>query len=864
MKAILDSLQRCNIQTVFFQIRSMCDAMYASSYEPWSRFVSSERGANPGYDPLAFVIEEAHLRGMELHAWLNPYRYSSSSTTYGTGSSDYSTVHSDWLLDYGSYAMILNPGLPEVKQRIKDIVAEVVSKYNVDGIVFDDYFYAYGGTSSTLDAAAQALYKPSTVSVGDWRRQNVNQMIKGVYDTIQALKPYVTFGVSPFGTWTTSQTVATARGLTLPSGVGTTGDMYSEIYCDPVAWLEQGSVDYISPQLYWTTDSSYPYGILANWWSGIANLFGKHFYSSQSLSSLTASSTKASSVILQGEEVPMNGISTLERSIISQKSTITRAESAVSAFTPDEIGLQIDYNRLYDLNGAPGSVFYSNNKILSTSGFIDYLRKNKFTNEALNPAIAWKPYSLQNLVTNLALSGKTLSWNSDADNVRYAVYAVPIQIASSGTTPHYGTSSYLQGISYSKQFTLNDSVSSATHQISVSVLDRFGNEFSVRELNKATVAAVDVEPTSPIQGNVSLLPSYFKWKAVAGAYAYVVEIATDEAFQNVVFSSETNENQALCRLQKNMGDGIYYWRVRALVPNATSLWSSSATFVSKTFAISSPTDGETGVSLTPQIVWDNIGESASYTVQVATSSSFGSADMVYSSVLQGVSRLSLPAGYLLPETTYYVRVLLSNEGAEAISSTVSFTTLSVDITVPVITNPVSGSTVGGTSLKINWQEQYSKGFRVELSTSSSFPSRGTTVKSVGAYIYTTTYEGLSAQTYYVRVKAVNSAGYTDPSDVVVVTLSGNSGIDQNSLSGLFAYITKVNSLDQLIVNANQTMDNVAVSIVSIQGHTLSTQYYGLTEGVNKIDLSGLNGLTTGVYLVVVKTPKGRLVLKYKH
>lgn len=859
LKAILDSLQRCNMQTVFFQIRSMSDAMYASSYEPWSRFVSSERGADPGYDPLEFAINEAHARGMELHAWLNPYRYSSSLTTYGSGANDYSSQHPDWLLDYGSYAMILNPGLPQVKQRIKDIVGEVVSKYDVDGIVFDDYFYAYGGTSSTLDASTQALYKPASMSVGDWRRRNVNQMIKGVYDTIQALKPYVTFGVSPFGTWTTDENVATARGLTLPSGVGKTGDMYYEIYCDPIAWLEEGSVDYISPQLYWTTNSSYPYGILANWWSGIANRYGKHFYSSQSLSAMTAASSvsPASSIIIQGEEVSLKGISTLERNLIVQK-TETSLMRAASAFAPNEIGLQIDYNRQYDINDAPGSVFYSNNKILSTTGFIDYLRSNKFTSEALCPAISWKKSSEQTLVSNLSLQGASLSWNYTTAGARYAIYAVPLSEA--GNSSVYASSLYLQGVSYQKQFTLPNSVSATTHQIGVAVLDRYGNEFPVRELNKGEVSSTPPTIVSPINGNLALLPSFFKWNAVPDAYSYVIQIAKDSNFENLIFSKESPTNQVLCRLQQSMVDGTYYWRVKALVANATSSWSSTATFASKAFAVTAPANGQTDISLTPDIEWDHVGESATYTVQISKSSAFNSADIVYQASVQGVSKISVPTGYLVSETNYYVRVLLSNDGTETISSANSFTTLALEIPVPTTISPVTGASLDGTSLTLTWQQQPSKGFRAELSTSSSFPSRGTTVKSVDAYTFSATFDGLSGQIYYLRVKALNSAGYTEPSEVVQVTLSGTTSISESESSGLSAYI---NPNGQLVINSDFPL-SAGISLVSITGNVLFSESVNLVDGQNRLDLPKSNIPHGGIYLVRISTSKGNIILKYRN
>ena len=234
MLSILNSLVDNNMNAICFQVRSRCDAMYSSAYEPWSSDLGVARGTNPGYDPLAYVVEEAHKRGIEVHAWLNPYRFESASNQWSGLPGNYRSTNPSWVLTYSDGKSILDPGVPAVRTRIADIVDDIITKYDVDGIIFDDYFYAYGGTPATLDQTTQNNYKPSGMSVDDWRRKNVNDMVADVYNKIQSKKPYVTFGVSPFGIWTTSSTVASARGLTLPSGI-TGGNMYAEIYCDPVA-----------------------------------------------------------------------------------------------------------------------------------------------------------------------------------------------------------------------------------------------------------------------------------------------------------------------------------------------------------------------------------------------------------------------------------------------------------------------------------------------------------------------------------------------------------------------------------------------------------------------------------------------------
>ena len=200
MTALLDQLQSNNINAVCFQVRGRCDAFYNSAYEPWSSDLGVNRGTNPGYDPLQFVLDEAHKRGIEVHAWLNPYRYESTYNAWSniTLKGNYRYSNPDWIIDYPSGLAILNPGIPEVRQRIVDVVTDILGKYDVDGIIFDDYFYG-SGTTDAMDQAQYIISNPTGMSRANWRRDNVNKMIKAVYDKIQTIKSYITFGVSPAG-----------------------------------------------------------------------------------------------------------------------------------------------------------------------------------------------------------------------------------------------------------------------------------------------------------------------------------------------------------------------------------------------------------------------------------------------------------------------------------------------------------------------------------------------------------------------------------------------------------------------------------------------------------------------------------------
>ena len=180
-RELLDTLRDNNMNVIYFHVRAMCDALYQSSYEPWSSYVSGTRGVAPAFDPLEFLVDEAHKRGIEIYAWVNPYRYSPKNSSWGQSELDYIHTHPEWLMTT-DYETVLNPGIPEVRQRVVDVCHEIVNNYDVDGLVFDDYFYNQGGSSFDLDSIQYNAYKRAggTMNQGDWRRENVNQMVADV------------------------------------------------------------------------------------------------------------------------------------------------------------------------------------------------------------------------------------------------------------------------------------------------------------------------------------------------------------------------------------------------------------------------------------------------------------------------------------------------------------------------------------------------------------------------------------------------------------------------------------------------------------------------------------------------------------
>lgn len=440
MVKYLDVLQKNNFNAIYFQVRTMSDAFYKSSYEPWSSYLTGTRGKDPGWDPLAFVVEECHKRGMECHAWVNPYRFSTGSNW--STAQDQVLKSAGMLLAYtksdGKTTTILNPGLESVRKRIVDVCKEIISNYDVDGLVFDDYFYPEG-IPVTSSAGDYDLWQKSGASMtfGDWRRNNVNQMVADVYNMVQQQKPYVRFGISPAGAACTSAAVAAKHGI---DRCPVASDwQYDGIFSDPVAWLEAGTIDYISPQLYWKTNhKTNPFGPMTKWWSYVAKHFGRHHYASHSISFLNSSNTTSDW---------------------------------------EEIGKQVQFSRDYTENEAPGAVFYSAAYVTGKkqSGFGEWLQVNKFQNKALTPAIDWKKSDLEKVqVSALNKRATVLSW-AGVDNVRYSVYAVPESV-NVETLDSNIPAEYLLGVSYKTTYTMPDDKKSG-YNYAVCVLDRYGNEY---------------------------------------------------------------------------------------------------------------------------------------------------------------------------------------------------------------------------------------------------------------------------------------------------------------------------------------------------------------------------------------------------
>ena len=262
---ILNNIAAMGLNTVFLQVRPSADALYQSALFPWSHYVSGTAGQAPDgdFDVLAYWVEGAHSRSLQLHAWLNPYRITRDGKEELDALPETSPAkqHPEWVVEYESN-YYFNPGLPAVQQLVVDGAAEIVRNYDVDGIHLDDYFYP--GTDFN-DAAAYARYGDDFDDIGDWRRDNVNTLIASLDETVHAINPELSFGVSPAGIWDNK--------ADNPKGSDTNGrSSYREIYCYSVEWVKRGTVDYICPQLYWSIGYEIAdFEVLVDWWQDIVS-----------------------------------------------------------------------------------------------------------------------------------------------------------------------------------------------------------------------------------------------------------------------------------------------------------------------------------------------------------------------------------------------------------------------------------------------------------------------------------------------------------------------------------------------------------------------------------------------------------------
>jgi uncharacterized lipoprotein YddW (UPF0748 family) len=257
---ILDTARQAGLNALMVQVRPESDALYPSSLEPWSKYLTGQQGQAPGFDPLGFFISEGKRRGIGIHAWLNPYRAAANASTPRT-SSHVSKRFPQYAYKIGN-VLWMDPGAPQVQDHIVNVVRDILRRYDVAGIHFDDYFYPYptpqGGLPNFPDDRTYEAYRSrgGSLSKADWRRENVNTLIRRVGEVVRSAKPGAKFGVSPFGIYMPGVPAGTQAGV----------NQYGQLFSDPVKWMSQGWIDYLAPQLYWRDGGPQSFTLLLRWW----------------------------------------------------------------------------------------------------------------------------------------------------------------------------------------------------------------------------------------------------------------------------------------------------------------------------------------------------------------------------------------------------------------------------------------------------------------------------------------------------------------------------------------------------------------------------------------------------------------------
>lgn len=274
---ILDNVKEWNMNAVFVQIKPVGDAFYPSKFSPWSEYLTGIQGQNPGYDPLKFMIEEAHKRNIEFHAWFNPYRLTMSGGIDKLSNDNIGKQRPDWTITYGG-KLYLNPGIPEVNDYIVKSIMEVVENYDIDGVHMDDYFYPYKVKGEIYNDEEQYnKYGSNFLKVDDWRRDNVNKLIEKLYSTIKHKNKNIEFGISPFGVWRNISTDS-VRGSNTKAGI----QNYDDLYADILYWMKKNWIDYVAPQIYWNQGFKIAeYNTLVDWWSKYAKETKTNLYIGQ-------------------------------------------------------------------------------------------------------------------------------------------------------------------------------------------------------------------------------------------------------------------------------------------------------------------------------------------------------------------------------------------------------------------------------------------------------------------------------------------------------------------------------------------------------------------------------------------------------
>ncbi|MFH6605002.1 glycoside hydrolase family 10 protein [Maribacter algicola] len=429
---ILDFYKDLNFNAAIVQIRTAGDAFYGSDFAPWSRFLTGEEGKAPDTEEsiLKWMIDEAHKRGMEFHAWLNPYRATFDLKTEVLDPTHDFNLHPEWMLKYGK-KYYYNPGLPEVRKRMISIIDEIVAGYDIDAVHFDDYFYPYTIKGEVFqDSLTYSYYGRSDQSLEDWRRSNMDSLIKNSFETIKSRKPWVQFGVSPFGVWKNRST--DPRGSDTQAGQTT----YENLYADPMLWMEKGWLDYLVPQVYWSMDLPVAsHRKIVDWWAN--NTVNTNLYIGNGPYKIRNNSDKAWD---DKKELP--------NQLILSRNT----------------------------QEVQGNVFFSAKSLMDNNGdIVKYIKRKYYRQPALPPISS---YAMKGVKRDPDFKSATIRDNrielnfSDLDGHRYAL----IHPTGKKAKEHYPIKSLLARVPINdkNQISVDKALVGRKKRVAIVLIDRFG------------------------------------------------------------------------------------------------------------------------------------------------------------------------------------------------------------------------------------------------------------------------------------------------------------------------------------------------------------------------------------------------------
>lgn len=625
LRDLLDDLKSSGINTLIFQVRTECDALYSSAHEPWSYYLTGSQGVPPMpyYDPLEFAVEEAHNRGMEIHAWFNPYRADRDVGSYPKAASHVTNSHPDWVLRI-SDLKFLNPGLPEVREYITKIIGDVVSRYDVDGVHFDDYFYPYppnnmtaNSSNNALDDSAFAADPRGFTNKNDWRRDNINLMVQMVYDTIQAVKQHIKFGISPFGIW---------KNGVPPGIIGM--DAYSTIYADAMAWLQDQSVDYLTPQLYWPFGGGQDYGKLQPWWGDSVSYYERHYYPGHAFYRVSVWSN------------------------------------------PSEMPNQIRLDRSNP--DVTGSVFFrAKNFGENPRGVTDSLKNDLYRYIAILPSMDWKdivpPNPPLNPVFERLSNGQAgIAWDlpviaSDGDSAsRYVVYRFNSSNIQPSDLENPANIINVEGRRFSIPGEPPDP--SGPYYFVMTSLDRNYNESlmsSILQVNPPPVPTL----AFPENGAVNLSEVIdLVWFYPDLASSYRLQISSEPGFTTGIVFDESGITDTSKQITGLEGGITYYWRVNSVNAGGASDFSDAFSFTTGYPAAPElifPENNTGNLPVDSVLYWFNNSNTQTFDLQLARAANFSSNSIVIDTT--GLTDTTHSYSNLLFNTFYFWRVRGINE-----------------------------------------------------------------------------------------------------------------------------------------------------------------------------------------------------------